>query len=246
MKNIIIALFGLTLMVGVHASAEDAAEVGKAVGMAITEAVKSEMAALDAMDCAIEDKACLSKELEERYRIDQWGRENFYSLEICGDYAKTATQECRQRLMGTLVFQIDMPNTKRLKEVMATHGWPQPPEFSKETLNAAWYIAQHAQVMSPEGRTKWDVELASSILPGIKKSVENGDLTPWHYAAMFDRAAMMSGGQQRYATQLSCKEGKAVFDDLEDAAKLDEYRAEIGMKAFDQAAYDKRCESEPA
>jgi hypothetical protein len=143
--------------------------------------------------------------------------------------------------MGAMVFQIDIPNTARLRQIVSPHGWPEPPKFSKATLNAAWYLAQHAMVITADGAAEWDAELAESILPGIRQSVTAGDLTPWHYAAMYDRTALRQGHQQRYATQIRCQDGQATFPNVEDMARINEFRAEIGTKAFDQASYDQYC-----
>lgn len=224
----------------VHAE-EDIMALRKEVTAHVSAKVNAEVAAAQNMACDLSDTDCLERELQERYRVDQWGRQQFYSLEVCGDYLETAKDLCRSALMGSVVFQIDLNNTNRLKKIIDAVGWPEPPAFSKESLNAAWYLAQHAQVISPQGSTQWDVKLAESILPGILKSVQNGDLTPWHYAAMFDRTAVNSGKPQRFATQLQCDGGVAKFGKLEDPDKLDTFRAEIGMEPFDQAVYDARC-----
>ena len=207
----------------------------------ITAEFDAEMAALGAFDCADDDVDCLSAELIERFRIDQWAREQIYSMEICGEFAATHPQQCEMQIMGNVAFRGDVPNLARLKEIMDIHGWPRPPVFDNEAQRGAWYIVQHGQYVDETGMTQWDADFAESILPEVSEAVDREELTPWAYAAMYDRIQRTRGLPQRYATQIMCQDGRADFGALEDASRLDEFRAEIGMAAFDQAAYDAHC-----
>ncbi|WP_300530786.1 DUF6624 domain-containing protein [Maricaulis sp.] len=203
----------------------------------------AEAAAIAAFDCADNDRACLSEELIERYRVDQWSRGLLHDPQaICGDYFQTHMMPCLQTLMGTITFKGDIENQARLKEIVALHGWPSPPEFSGEAQNAAWYIAQHGQYFDEEqGMTQWDADFAGSILPLIREAVEREELTPWHYAAMYDRRERAEGRPQRYATQIMCSEGRADFGEVVDETRIDEFRAEIGMDALNLEGYHAHC-----
>lgn len=203
----------------------------------------AEAANIAAFDCDDEDKACLSDELIERYRVDQWSRGLMQDPEaICGEYFQTHMMPCLQTLMGTIAFRGDLVNHARLKDIVALHGWPSPPEFSAEAQNAAWYIAQHGQYFDEEqGMTQWDAAFAGSILPLIREAVERDELTPWHYAAMYDRRERTEGRPQRYATQIMCSEGRADFGEVEDESRIDEFRAEIGMDALNLEGYHAYC-----
>jgi len=216
-------------------------DVGKEIGAHLSQKINKEMELLNSLNCVMEDKACLEEEIQERYRLDQWMRADFEQLNLCGEYALTHRDTCRSMFMGSMVFQIDLPNTKRLKEIIKTYGFPSSPDFSKDTQIAAWYIVQHAQFIGSSGSTVWDADLAESILPNVKIAIAEGNLNPWHYAAMYDRVALNRGKSQRYATQYQCDAGKASFRNLEDKNRVTEFRNEIGMKAFDQNAYDAQC-----
>lgn len=207
----------------------------------------AEAAGIAAFDCADDDKACLSDELIERYRVDQWSRGLMANPQmLCGEFAVTHEMSCLQALMGTITFRGDLVNQARLKEIVALHGWPSPPEFTAEAQNAAWYIAQHGQYFDEErGMTQWDAAFASSILPLIREAVERDELTPWHYAAMYDRRERTEGRPQRFATQIMCREGRADIGEVEDEARIDEFRAEIGMDALDLDAYHAHCSAHP-
>lgn len=207
----------------------------------IQAAYAEESAQIAAFDCADDDRACLADELIERFRVDQWSRAQMSSLEICGDFAETHRDACFMQIMGMIAFGGDVPNLARLKQIMETHGWPCPPEFPAEAQRAAWYIAQHGQYVDETGTTQWDADFAESILPEVMEAVEAEELTPWSYAAMFDRIRRTRGEPQRYATQIMCADGRAEFGELESADDVDRFRAEIGMAAFDQAGYDAHC-----
>lgn len=207
----------------------------------IQEAYAAESAQIAAFDCADEDRACLAEELIERFRVDQWARVQARSLEICGTFAQTHPQQCSMQILVVAAFEGDVPNLARLKAIMEIHGWPSPPEFPAEAQRAAWYIAQHGQFLDETETTRGDADFAESILPNVRAAVEAEELTPWAYAAMFDRIRRTRGEPQRYATQIMCADGRAEFGELELAEDVDRFRAEIGMAAFDQAAYDAHC-----
>lgn len=203
----------------------------------------AEAAGIAAFACADDDRACLSEELVERYRVDQWSRGLLQEPEtVCGEYFQTHMMPCLQSLMGTITFKGDIENHARLKAIVALHGWPSPPEFSAEAQNAAWYIAQHGQYFDEEqGMTQWDAEFAGSILPLIREAVSREELTPWHYAAMYDRREQTEGRPQRYATQITCSEGRADFSNVEDESRIDEFRAGIGMDPLNIEGLNAYC-----
>lgn len=210
----------------------------------VSSAFEAESAQIRAFDCADEDRDCLSEELIERFRVDQWAREQMGTLEICGAYAQSQADQCRMQIMGLTAFQGDVPNLARLKAIMEIHGWPSPPEFPAEAQRAAWYITQHGQYVDETGTTQWDADFAESVLPSVMEAVQQEELTPWAFAAMFDRIRRTRGEPQRYATQIMCEEGRAVFGELESEADIDAFRAGIGMDPFDRAAYDSYCAGE--
>ena len=207
----------------------------------ITANYDAEAAGIAAFACADDDVDCLADELIERFRVDQWARGQFGSMEICEGYAQTHPQQCQMQIMGVTAFQGDVPNLARLKEIMDVHGWPSPPVFPAEAQRAAWYIAQHGQFISEAGSTQWDADFAQSILPYVMEAVHEEELTAWAYGAMFDRIRRTRGEPQRYATQIMCGADGAEFGELEDTERVSEFRAEIGMDPFDPAAYDAWC-----
>ncbi|MCP2671673.1 hypothetical protein NHF40_12115 [Maricaulaceae bacterium EIL42A08] len=210
------------------------------LGETIRAAYAAESAAIAQFDCADDDIACLSDEILERFRVDQWVRTPENAATLCGEFGQSHPMQCQMQSLGTAAFNGDVPNLARLKEIMAVHGWPSPPTFSNEVQRAAWYLAQHGQYIDEGGRTQWDTEFATSILPDVMDAVQADELNPWAYAAMFDRIRTTAGEPQRYGTQVFCTDGVADFT-FEDPDAVDAFRAEIGMEPFDQAAYDAWC-----
>lgn len=233
----------MALALAASAVAQETPAAQAEINAVIEEAFTRQLEPIAALDCADRDLECLSEELIARYRVDQWAREQFSGSALCADFVDEQAETCFGMVMGATVFRVDMPNTARLKEIMDLHGWPGPPSFSEDAQNAAWYIAQHAQIIDETGTSQWDVALAESILPQVREAVEADQLTPWHFAAMFDRIAQNKGQPQRYATQIMCSNGRADFGELEDVQRVTEFRAEIGMDAFDPSAYDSYCAS---
>lgn len=241
LTSLSLAVSALALLGAVQTDPPDNADREAEIAAQMALLFETELATLAEMDCDDADVACLDAELVERYRVDQWAREEVMTGTFCGRYGDERIMDCLGMAMGSTAFQVDLPNAARLKHIVARHGWPQPPAFSEEAHNAAWYLAQHAMVMGEDGSANWDVAFAESVLPRVREAVEAGQLTPWHYAAMFDRIARASGEPQRFATQIMCSGGSADFGALEDPDRVTEFRAEIGMGAFDRAAYDAYC-----
>ncbi len=212
------------------------------LGEVINQGYDAEAADIAAFDCEMDDVDCLAEELIERFRVDQWVRAQAGTMELCGEFAATHPQQCQMQIMGTAAFRGDVPNLARLKEIMDVHGWPSPPTFPNEAQRGAWYIAQHGQFVGERGSTTWDADFAESILPNVMEAVEAEELTPWAFGAMYDRLQVMRGGQQRYATQVMCRNGAADFSNVEDYDRITEFRTEIGMDAFSQGAYDVYCQ----
>lgn len=152
-RSIAAGLAGLGLALAAPAAAQEDAtpEVATTIGEWISDAFAAELETLGAMDCADDDIACLSAELLERYRVDQWARGEAMGGAFCADYSGELAQNCFGQAMGATAFKVDMPNTARLKQVIALHGWPKPPLFSEAAQNAAWYLAQHAMALDGNG-----------------------------------------------------------------------------------------------
>ena len=116
--------------------------------------------------------------------------------------------------------EVDERNTARLLTIMADVGWVDATRFGAETANTAFLIVQHTS----------DLRLMRTALPHIQADVEAKRLDGQPYALLFDRLQLNLGYVQRYGSQLcGLPTGGSALMPCEDLAKVDEYRAEMGM-----------------
>ncbi|MRW92453.1 hypothetical protein GJ699_20860 [Duganella sp. FT80W] len=112
---------------------------------------------------------------------------------------------------------VDGPNLKRLKEIVAQYGWPTYVMVGKDGGDAAWLLAQHADRDTPFQRKV--LELMQPLLDADQASLKN-------YAYLYDRIH----DPQRYGTQGWCvsREEWRPFE-IEDAAGVNARRKQAGM-----------------
>jgi hypothetical protein len=115
---------------------------------------------------------------------------------------------------------VDSENTAHLKKLVAEVGWIDADRFGKHASLAAFLIVQHSG----------DVPLMQAVLPHVEKDVKAKLMNGQLYALLYDRVQLMTGGKQRYGTQITPNAaGEMVVAGLEDKAQVDEFRREIGM-----------------
>jgi len=115
---------------------------------------------------------------------------------------------------------IDADNTKYMKETVQDVGWIDAARFGREAANAAFLLVQHSG----------DLSLMLAALPAIERDVRAGAVDPQNYALLYDRTHLMSGGKQRYGSQVREKEnGELEVYRLEDPDRVDEFRRALGL-----------------
>jgi hypothetical protein len=120
----------------------------------------------------------------------------------------------------------DEPRTARLKEIIEEHGWPGYDLVGEEGEEAAWVIAQHADL---------DPEFQQQALELLREAVADGQASPGNLAYLEDRVAVAQGRPQLYGTQMSCRKKRPVpATPIEDPAGLDERREEAGLPPHEQ------------
>ena len=125
--------------------------------------------------------------------------------------------------------RVDEGNTRWLGELLATRGWPGRTLVGDEGAQAAWLLAQHADR---------DPGLQQAFLDALREAVAAGEASPAHLAYLEDRVRVHAGQPQRYGTQFTQVSGELAPHPIEDPARLDERRAEVGLEPF--AAYEAR------
>ena len=127
------------------------------------------------------------------------------------------------------VEAIDRKTTARMKELVATVGWPGRSLVGRNAANAAWCLVQHAD---------HDVAFQRECLPLIERAVADGQAEPDHAAYLYDRIAVAERRPQRYGTQYG-PDGHP--QPIEDGANVDARRAAVGLEPL--AEYDARMQA---
>ncbi|MFB9850522.1 DUF6624 domain-containing protein [Micromonospora andamanensis] len=117
--------------------------------------------------------------------------------------------------------------TARLKEIIQEYGWPTFDLVGKDGENAAWVIAQHADL---------DPAFQQQALDLLRAAVADGQASPGNLAYLEDRVAVAKGEPQAYGTQMRCgTDGPVPATPIRDEAGVDKRRAAAGLPTL--AAY---------
>ena len=112
----------------------------------------------------------------------------------------------------------------RLKEIIDEHGWPTYALVGKEGENAAWVIAQHADL---------DPEFQQQALELLRDAVADGQASPGNLAYLEDRVAVAKGEPQVYGTQVGCRrKGPVPATPIQDPAGLEDRRKAAGLDPY--------------
>jgi len=120
---------------------------------------------------------------------------------------------------GDEMHTVDAANTKRLKEIVAEHGWPGRSLVGRDGALAAFLIAQHADA-DPAFQERC-LELMQAASPG--------EVSPGDVAYLTDRVRVNSGQPQLYGTQFWMPNGALVPRPIEDPDLLDARREAAGL-----------------
>jgi hypothetical protein len=159
----------------------------------------------------------IRKELARRFLLDQDVRNK-----ILRPPARNKTKsEADMKALQELCAKIDGDNVQYLKSLIGEIGWVDVPRFGEETSNAAFMIVQHSGHM----------RLMLAALPEIEKDVKAKRFQDGQpYALLYDRMHLLLGEKQRYGSQVGQnEEGEVVVLRLEDRARVDEFRKELGL-----------------
>ncbi len=115
---------------------------------------------------------------------------------------------------------IDHDNTTWLKTLIKERGWPGYKLVYKDGAQAAWLLAQHADL---------DPEFQAQVLQLLEKAVLEKDASPSHLAYLVDRVRTGRDEKQLYGTQFIKKDNQWVPAPIEDEAHVDERRKRIGL-----------------
>ena len=158
--------------------------------------------------------AMQKRDFDERARLLELGR-------LYGDYAPE-------------MQAVHIENARRLKEIVARHGWPGISLVGVEGCRAAWLIAQHS-ICTPDLQREFLTLLAqaSAAVEAPRRQL----------ALLTDRIRFHEGKPQLYGTVLDWDEQGELSCEVEDPANLDARRAEAGLPPFREELAKHRAEA---
>ncbi|HMB90790.1 MAG TPA: DUF6624 domain-containing protein [Rhodothermales bacterium] len=122
--------------------------------------------------------------------------------------------------LRTEMETIDQAHEARLKEIVATYGWPKRRLVSRDGAHAAWLLLQHGTL---------DVQV--EMLPLLLEAAEQGEASWSDVAYVQDRVLFYQGKPQIYGTQLrEYDDGRLEVAPIADEAHVDERRARAGLQ----------------
>ncbi len=149
-------------------------------------------------------------------------------------YMRQLDQDARQEViesgfstvsMFKMLLAVDVPNTHRMKKILAAYGWPGKSLVGKDGAAAVWLLVQHAG---------HDPPFMEHCLALMRSAVERGEASPKNLAYLTDRVRVHQGKPQRYGTQFKLvgPEQRLVADPIEDEAHVDERRRSVGLSTM--------------
>jgi Family of unknown function (DUF6624) len=114
-------------------------------------------------------------------------------------------------------IQLDLSHTRRMKQIIAKHGWPGQTLVGDTGCQAAWLLIQHAD---------HDPEFQKHCLRLLEGALETKEAPASCLAYLIDRIRVGDGQPQLFGTQLH---GDLNPLPIEDEAHVDERRAEVGL-----------------
>jgi hypothetical protein len=155
-------------------------------------------------------------------------------------YRRDVDQEARMAIIRSGFFQaelsalqkiadeIDLPNTNRMKQIVAQYGWPGKSLVGQDGAGAAWLLVQHTE----------DLCFMQQCLALMEVAAANGEASRRHLALLTDRVRWRQGKPQLYGTQfVQSADGRFVPHTIEDEVHVDERRKSLGFEPM--AEYEK-------
>lgn len=111
-------------------------------------------------------------------------------------------------------------HAERLRAIIQQFGWPTEALVAADGAKAAWRIAQHS-IGEPD--------FMRQCRKLLDEASSRGEIPRWQYAFIDDRIRVYEGRPQRFGTQLCGGPGGLRPYPLEDAAKVEDWRREVGL-----------------
>jgi hypothetical protein len=119
-----------------------------------------------------------------------------------------------------VIGEIDADNVQWLRGIVADHGWPGSSLVGDEAANAAWLLAQHADL---------DPAFQRECLELLTEAAAKDEATPGQLAYLTDRVLIAEGRPQEYGTQVIGRKDGWEPVNLRDPETVDERRAQASL-----------------
>ncbi len=129
------------------------------------------------------------------------------------------------------MWDVDAKNLKQLKKIITLIGWPTKKLVGEKASQGAFLVAQHAAN---------DLPFMEEALAYIEAEYKQKQVPALHYAMLYDRVEILHSRPQKYGTQFSSSDDACKPLPLSQPAKVDEFRAQLGLDSF-AAAMRRAC-----
>jgi len=126
--------------------------------------------------------------------------------------------------------RVHLENARELEELIDEHGWTGKSLVGEDGAEAAWLVAQHA-ISLPA--------FSHKCLRLIEKAVAENEAEPYQFAYIHDRICFFENRPQRFGIQSDWNEdGKMEVWQLEDEAKVNKFRSEVGLQPLESLKWE--------
>lgn len=129
------------------------------------------------------------------------------------------------------VKAIDRANTKRIKQIVRTNGWPTFDMVGEESAHGFWLLVQHADA---------DRRFQKKCLDLMALAIKAEQASKKDFAYLTDRVLVGTGKSQKYGTQFHRVDGMLVPRPISAKKGLEARRKKVGLESFKK--YKKKME----
>lgn len=193
------------------------------------EAIKPVVQALEtekARQAALAPAASDRERLERMGVLDQAGRHALNSV----DYSRLPPEErsAARAAIWRVLGENDRALMAELLTMVPPEGWFLKSRYGEQAAGSTFLIVQHS------GAEHW-----RRFVPVLEPLVARGEVDGEEYGLMYDRLAVSEGRPQRYGTQMTCRDGRWVVENLEEPERVETRRREMGFR-WTMAEYEAR------
>ena len=129
------------------------------------------------------------------------------------------TADDQIKCLTKIAEDIDVPNTRRMNEILVSPGFPTTSMVGRDGVGAFVTMLQHVR----------DIETRKKSELGMTRAYKEKEILPNQYAGFVDRLLIDQGKSQRYGSNFQMQGGKMVMTPVEDPKNLEKRRKKLGL-----------------